>query len=182
MYYFLSLFLTFVLLILTVDGETGRGREHPRVFFYANLALTGVGVLLAGTAFFLAWRGIRGGGFDAEFTEWAWDMLVVYYQLSLIPLAVFLGISALSCLIAVFDPKQRAGFPLKLRLSVTVVFSVVLLLLAPMYSFMTVNEKVALELYVLLTGFGEALILRAPLLIEYGCRMHAKKAESVTGK
>ena len=42
----------------------------------------------------------------------------------------------------------------------------------------TVNEKIALETYVLLTGFGEAMILRAPLLIEYGRRAGEKKRDS----
>ncbi len=178
MYYFLALLLTFVFLILTVAGETGRGRNHPRAFFFINLVFAVTGVVLIAAALFMARNGICGGGLDAEFSEWAWDMLAVYYQLSLIPLAVFIVISTLSCFIAVFERKQRAGFPLKLRLSVVVVFSVVMLLLAPMYSFMTVNEKVALDLYVLLTGFGEALVLRAPLLIEYGCRMRGKTRNS----
>ena len=171
MYYFFSLLLTFLFVLLTVAAETGTGRKHPRAFFVTNLAFSAAGAVLLALSLLLARNGIFGSGYDAEFTGWAWDMLVVYYQLSLIPCTVFFAAALLSCLIAVFDRKQRAGFPLKLRLSVTVVFSVVMLLLAPMYSFMTVNGKVALEVYVLLTGFGEALLLRAPLLIEYGVRM-----------
>jgi len=182
MYAFFALFLTFVLLILTVGGETGRGRNCPRAFFFANLVLSAAGAVFVLTAFFLARHRIFGGAFDAEFTGWAWDMLAVYYRLSLIPCVVFLAVSALACLVAAADPKQRNGFPLKLRLSVTVVFSVVMLLLAPMYSFVTVNGKVALDVFVLLTGFGEAMLLRAPLLIEYGRRMREEKRGSVTGK
>ena len=163
MYYFFS-----------VGGETGRGRSCPHVFFYTNLALSGAGAVLVLGTLIAARQTIFGSGFDAEFAGWAWDMLGVYYRLSLIPLAVFLGVSALSCVVAAADPKQRSGFPLKLRLSAALVFSLVLLFLAPLYSFMTVNEKVALDIYILLTGFGEALILRAPLLIEYGRRMREK--------
>lgn len=182
MYYFFALLLAFVFLILTVGGETGRGREHPRAFFFANLALSGAGAVLVIAVAAIARMNIFGGGFDADFSGWAWDMLAVYYRLSLIPFAVFFVLSVVSFLIAAAEPKQRTGFPLKLRLSVTVVFSIVMLLLAPMYSFMTVNEKVALDAYVLLTGSGEALLLRAPFLIEYGRRMCAKKRTSVTGK
>ncbi len=182
MYFFFALFLFFVFLILTVAGETGRGRNHPRRFFFINLALAAGGVLIVGVAFFLANHAVFHSGFDAEFSEWAWDMLTVYYQLSLIPMAVFFGIGTLSFLIAAADPKQCTGFPLKLRLSVMVTFSAVLLMLAPMYSFMTVNEQVALDACILFTGCGEALILRAPLLLEYGRRMKQAPGKSVTGK
>jgi len=161
MYAFFALFLTFVLLILTVGGEAGRGRNCPRAFFFANLVLSAAGAVFILTAFLLARYRIFGGAFDAEFTGWAWDMLAVYYRLSLIPCVVFLAVSALACLVAAADPKQRNGFPLKLRLSVTVVFSVVMLLLAPMYSFVTVNGKVARASYEVRVGdviairFGE---------------------------
>ncbi len=171
MYLFFAILLAFVFLILTVFGETGRGKNHSRTLFLTNLALTCGGILLLACTFLSARSAITGGGFDAEFAGWAWDMLSFYYMLSLIPTAVFLGIAVLACLVAVFDRKQRAGFPQKVRLSVLVVFAIIPLFLAPMYSFMTVNESVALDSYVLLTGIGEALLLRAPLLIEYGQRM-----------
>lgn len=177
MYYFFSVLLIFVFLILTVGAETAKGKNHPRVFFNINLVLTVIGVVLFSSVSVYAWCAVHNSGFDAEFAEWAWDMFVVYYQLSLIPLAVFVFLSAMSCLIAVFEPKQRNGFSLKLRLSVTIVFSVVILFIAPMYSFMTVNEKVAVDTFVLLTGIGEALLLRAPLLIEYGYRIGEKKKD-----
>lgn len=186
MYVFLSILLTLVFIFLTAAGETGRGRNNPRAFFWINFGFSAVGVILAAVSFFCAHSAIFGGDFDAEFTEWAWDMLAVYYRLSLVPFAAFLVISALACLIAVLEGSQRQhrhGFgptmKLRLCLSVTVVFSTVMLLLAPMYAFMTVNENVALELYILLTGFGEAFALRAPLLIEYGSRMRTKSARAV---
>lgn len=171
MYLFFVFLLAFTFLILTVFGETGRGRNHTSALFFSNLALTSVGALLLVCTFIIAKGAITSGGFDAEFSGWAWDMFSFFYILSLILTAVFLGIAVLACLVAVFDRKQRAGFPLKVRLSVLVVFSLIPMLLAPMYSFMTVNESVALDSYVLLTGIGESLLLRAPLLIEYGCRM-----------
>ncbi len=182
MYIFFALLLFFVFLILTVAGETGGGRKHPRCFFFLNLALTVAGVLITAAAFLLAYNAVFHNGLDVEFSEWAWDMLTVYYQLSLIPAAVFLVLGTLSFLVAAADPKQRAGFPLNLRLSVMVTFSTVLLFLAPMYSFMTANEQIALDTYVLLTGCGEALLLRAPLLLEYGRRMREFSGKSVTGK
>lgn len=171
MYLFFAFLLAFVFLILTVFGETGRGRNHIRALFFTNLALTSSGVLLLVSTFFVSRNTITGGSFDAEFSGWAWDMFSFFYILSLIPAVIFLGIAILACLVAVFDRRQRAGFPLKVRLSVLVVFAIIPLFLAPMYSFMTVNESVALDSYVLLTGIGEALLLRAPLLIEYGRRM-----------
>jgi hypothetical protein len=51
-----------------------------------------------------------------------------------------------------------------------------------MYAFMTVNERIALDAYVLWTGCAEALLLRAPLLIEYGRRIRRTSDVSVTGK
>ncbi len=171
MYLFFAILLAFVFLIFTVFGETVRGRNHPRALFFGNLVLASGGVLLFACTFWAARSTIFGGDFDAEFAGWAWDMLAFYYSLSLPPTAVFFGLAVLACIVAVFDRKRRTGFSLKLRLSVLVVFSIIPLFLAPMYSFMTVNETVALESYVLLTGIGEALLLRAPLLIEYGFRM-----------
>lgn len=182
MYYFSALFLFFVFLILTVAGETVRGRNHPRLCFFVNLALASAGLLMTVTAFIIAYRSVFYSGADAEFSGWAWDMLTVFYQLSMIPTAVFFVIGTLSFLVAAADPKQRTGFPMKLRLSVTIVFSVIPLLLAPMYAFMTVNEQIALEIYVLVTGCGEALFLRAPLLLEYGRRWREMRGLSVTGK
>jgi len=171
MYLFFAILLTFVFLTLTVFAETGRGRNHLRPLFFVNLALASGGVLLLAGTFFAARSTITGGGFDEEFIGWAWDMFAVFFRLSLIPTAFFFIIALLSCFVAAFDRKQRSGFPLKLRLSSFVVFSLIPLLLAPMYSFMTVNESVALDSYVLLTGIGEALLLRAPFLIEYGRRI-----------
>ncbi len=182
MYYFFALLLFFVFLILTAAGETGRGRKNPRFFFLANLVLSAAGALMIAAVFFLAGHAVFHSGLDAEFSGWAWDMLTVYYQLSLIPTAVFFGIGMLAFLTAAADPKQRGGFPHKLRLSVMVTFSAVLLFLAPMYSFMTVNEQVALDSYILLTGCGEALFLRAPLLLEYGRRRKKMSGDSVTEK
>ena len=180
MYYFFALLLFFLFLLITVAGETAKGCRNPRFFFLANLVLSAVGGLMIAAVFFLARHDVFRNGMDPEFSGWAWDMLSVYYQLSLIPTAVFFGIGILSFLTAAADPKQRTGFPHKLRLSVTVTFSAVVLFLAPMYSFMTVNEQVALENYVLLTGCGEALLLRAPLLLEYGRRRKEISGISVT--
>ena len=182
MYWFFALLLFFIFLILTAAGETGKGKNAPRFFFLANLGLAGGGLLFLLTGVLMVRKNIFHSGLDAEFSEWAWDMMKVYYQLSMIPLAVFLVIGCLAFLPALADPKQRTGFPLKLRLSVTVVFSAVLLLIAPMYAFMTVNEQVVLDVYILLTGIGEALLLRVPLLIEYYRRMWEQTDTSVTGK
>ena len=132
MYLFSAILLTFVFLILTVFGETGRGQKFPRILFFSNLALASGGVLLLAGTYITAKHTITGGGFDAEFAEWAWDMLAFYFGLSLVPTAVFLLIAGLAYLVAVFDRKQRGGFPLKLRLSVTVVFALIPLFAAPM--------------------------------------------------
>ena len=158
MYSFFALFLAFVFLIFTVAGETGRGKERPRVFFLGNLVFAGIGTLLLAGTVLTARAVIFVSGFDAEFSGWAWDMLAVYLRLSLIATAAFLLLSAFSFLTAMFDRKQQNGFAQKIRLAAAVVFSVVLLFAAPMYSFLTVNETVALEHYVLCAGFGEVLL------------------------
>lgn len=175
MYLLTSVFLIFLFLVLTVGAETERGREHPRVFFYTELALSVIGLLLISATCLFARYSLTGGDLDAEFAEWAWDMLSVYYQLSMIPMTVFFVLSSASFALALLEPKQRGGFPKKLRLSVTVVFSLVMLMIAPMYSFMTVNERVSLDTFVLVSGIGEALFLRTPFLIEYGRRCREKK-------
>lgn len=187
MYVFFSILLVIAFAVLTVAGETKRFGTRIRALFWINLGISAAGVLLAAVTFFCARSAVFGGGFDAEFTEWAWDMLAVYYRLSMIPFAAFLAISALAGLTAVLEGEKKHGrygltssVKLRLFLAVTVVFSAVMLLLAPLYAFMTVNENVPLERYVLLTGFAEALAMRAPLLIVYGSRMRARKRENVT--
>ncbi len=177
MYVFLSLLLTAVFICLTVAGETKRLKVRPRVLFGVNFAFAVGGLLTVCITYLIARSQIYGGSFDEAFTEWAWDMFAVYFQISLPVLAVLVVIAAVSFLVAVFDPKQRAGMPMKLRLSVTIVFSVVMLMLAPMYSFMTVNDNVPIDVYVLATGVGEAFLMRAPVLIEYGMRVAAQKHE-----
>ena len=67
MYFFFALLLAFVFLILTVFGETKRGRTLPRTMFFANLALASGGVLLLAGTFFAARNTITGGRFDTEF-------------------------------------------------------------------------------------------------------------------
>ena len=146
------------------------------------LGLAAAGVLIVAAVSLGAYSTVFRGGFDAEFSEWAWDMLTVFYRFSGIPAAVFFGIGTVSFLVAAADPKQRAGFPLKLRLAVTVVFSLVPLVLAPMYAFMTVNERIPLDAYVLWLGCGEALLLRTPILIEYGRRVRENRRTFVTEK
>lgn len=185
MYVVFSVLLTLAFAVLTVYGETKRGRQSSQMLFFANVALSAVGLFLLAGTFFVARTTVLGGNFDAEFSEWAWDMLTVYYQLSLVPFAVFLGITAIALVLAMAEGNRRPtrygdapSFKFSLCLAAAVVFSVVMLLLAPMYAFMTVNESIALENYVLLTGIGESLLLRAPLLIEYGIRMRRERRTS----
>lgn len=182
MYYFFAVLLFFCFLILTVSGESGWGKKNPRLIFYINLGFASGGVLIAASVPLAAHSSIFRSGFDADFSGWAWDMLTVFYRISGIPTAVFFLLGTGAFLMAAADPKQRTGFSMKLRLAVTVVFAVVPLFLAPMYAFMTVNERIALDAYVLWTGCGEALLLRAPLLIEYGRRIRRTSDVSVTGK
>lgn len=182
MYYFFAALLFFGFLILTAGGESGWGKKNPRLVFYINLGLAAAGVLITAAVFLAVYSSIFRGGFDADFSGWAWDMLTVFYRISGIPAAVFFLLGTAAFLVAAADPKQCSGFPMKLRLAVTVVFAAVPLFLAPMYAILTVNERIALDAYVLWTGCGEALLLRAPLLIEYGRRIRGISASSVTGK
>ena len=182
MYYFFAALLFFGFLILTVSGENGWGGKNPRILFFINLGLAAAGVLITASVFLAAYSSIFRSGFDADFSGWAWDMLTVFYRISGIPAAVFFLLGTAAFLVAAADPKQCLGFPMKLRLAVTVVFSVIPLFLAPIYAILTVNERIALDAYVLWTGCGEALLLRAPLLIEYGRRIRRTPDISVTGK
>lgn len=184
-YLFFALLLFFGILILTAAGENEKGRAKPRFFFLVNLAASAAGGILAAVTLLSARYSIFRDGFDAEFSGWAWDMLTVYCRLSYLPAAVFLGIGILSFVFAAADPKQRTGFSMKVRLASMVTFSGVLLLLPPMYAFLTVNDQLPLDVYILLTGIAQALLMRAPFLIEYVRRLREKRktdAASVTGK
>ena len=121
MYYFFAVLLFFCFLILTVSGESGWGKKNPRLIFYINLGFAAGGVLIAASVLLAAHSSIFRSGSDADFSGWAWDMLTVFYRISGIPTAVFFLLGTAAFLVAAADPKQRTGFPMKLRLAVSVV-------------------------------------------------------------
>lgn len=157
-----ALILTAALIGITVL-ET---RKPSPVWKWLNLGLCFAGVLLVIICRTAAEAGISRSGQSETWMNWARDMFAQHYRVSLPVLLVLLGILLASFLLSLTDKRNRSAVPGFLRRTVGILASVLLLMLAPLYAFMTANEIVPLDIMILLSGIGEALILRLVYALE----------------
>ncbi|MBE6541638.1 MAG: hypothetical protein E7672_04245 [Ruminococcaceae bacterium] len=107
---------------------------------------------------------------DQEFVEWAWDMFTLYYSISLPVFLVLILVLLLSVLLSIFqDPKRGSSSPV-IRVMAATASSVLMLLIAPCYGFMTDNQIISIYPYILVSGLAEALIFRIVFVLEYFIR------------
>jgi len=97
---------------------------------------------------------------------WARDMFAQHYRVSLPVLGVLFGALLISWLLSLTEKRKKSVTALFLRRTVGVLASCALLLLAPLYAFMTSNEFVPLETLILVSGIGESLIFRLLYALE----------------
>ncbi|MBQ8186063.1 MAG: hypothetical protein IJ037_04230 [Clostridia bacterium] len=151
-----AVFLTVFLAAVTVFERKKPSPCWKRI----NLGLFLAGVLLVVLCRVTAGVMISSSGQTETWMEWAHDMLAQHYAISFPVLLVLTGILLIAWLLSMTEKRRRSTVGLFLRRTVGILASVSLLLLAPLYAFMTENDSVPLEALILLSGIGEALILR----------------------
>lgn len=167
-----AILLTIGLIFLTVLGEMKKDFQKKLAFSNGILALCGLIILIS--VWILANRSIYHSGHDEDLAQWAGNMLAVYYQLTLPVFFVLLGITLIASIIAIFDKKQHIGFSPKLRVMASCASSVILLIIAPFYGFMTENDSIPLYTFICWFGVGQALVMRLPFVAEYFGRIRSR--------
>lgn len=165
-----AILLTIGFIFLTVLGELKKNLQKPLAIVNAILAAAGA-VILA-VVYFAADSSI--GGSETELAEWAGNMLSVYYQITIPVFLVLLGVTLLSSSAAIPDRNQHVGFPPKIRVMASCASSVILLIIAPFYGFMTVNDSIPLHTFICWFGVGQALVMRLSFVPEYFGRIRSR--------
>lgn len=177
MYTAISILLTAFFIFITVCGEkkhSGRNSERrvpARVMFILNAVLASVGIICLAVTVTAAYLKVQNGGFEADFSSWANDMLSVYYKLTMIPVLAVMCLLILSGCSAIVDKKQRAGIRLYMRLALSPAVSLAVMLVSAVYSEMTVNGRVDLRMFILVSGICAAFAMRLSTLVDYAVRM-----------
>lgn len=175
----LAILLTVGLIALTVFGErkTAQNPKILRILAVVNALLAVSGILIAAITHIIAQSSIADPSLEPDFASWAGSMYGIWYQISLPVLGVLFGITVLASLTALADKKQRSGVMQIMRAAVVCTASVVFLILAPFYGFMTENETIPLYRYILWSGAGMALTMRLACAVEYcgRIRKHVRK-------
>lgn len=169
----LAILLTVALLFLTFLGErkTAQNQSSLKCLAIWNAALTTVGFLLSVVIHIKAASTLANASLDANFASWASDMFDIWYQIALPTATVLLVITTIASILPLADKKQRTGVASKIRVMTACASSVLLLLLAPFYGFMTENDTVPLYQYILWSGVGMALTMRLSCTLEYLVRI-----------
>lgn len=150
-----------LLLALFLTAVTVLEHKKPSgIWKRINLGLFLAGILIVAVCRVTAGAMISSSGQTETWMEWAHDMLSQHYAISFPVLAVLSGILLVSWLLSLTEKRRRSTTGLFLRRTVGLLSSAALLLLAPLYAFMTENTSVPLETLILLSGIGEALMLR----------------------
>lgn len=163
-----AILLSIGLIFITVLGELKS--VHKKKIAVINTVLSLIGLVIVLSTSFIAHRLIYHSGHDENLAQWAGGMLDVYYQISLPVFFVLLGITVLASIISIFDKKQQSGFSSKVRIMASCASSVILLIIAPFYGFMTDNASIPLYSCICWLGFGQALIMRVSFIVEYFAR------------
>jgi len=130
-----------------------------------DLILTLLGAVLLAASAVIARLSITRGDFEAEWADWAWGRMVVYYRFSFLITGILLGILLLSLLLGRLEPKQETSTRHLMRIAASTASSLLILLITPFYAYMLQNTALPLVEYVLFSGVGEALLFRViPLL------------------
>lgn len=177
MYTAISVLLTAFFVFITVSGEKKHSgkvtvrRVPARTLLILNAVLAALGIICLAVTVLTAYLRVKHGGFEADFSSWALDMLSVYYKLTLIPLIAVMLLLLLSGCSAITDKKQRVGVRLYMRLALSIAVSLAVMLVSAVYSAMTVNGRINLQMFILFSGIGEAFIMRLSTLVDYAVRM-----------
>lgn len=164
-----AILLSIALIFLTILGEIKP--EYQKKLVCINGILAFIGILFILSVCFIANHNIYNGGHDEQLSEWAGNMFSIYYQISLPVFFILLAVTVISSVLSFFDKNSLHGFTPKLRVMASCASSVMLLIIAPFYGFMTENETIPLYTYICFIGVGQALTMRLAFIPEYCARI-----------
>lgn len=161
----IAVIISAFLIFLTFLGE--KKPQYSRHFIIANVIMSFVGTAASFIIYFAVRNSVFSGIYDETWSEWAWDMFTLFYSISLPVLGILLGILIVSSLLSIFTERKKGGTFPKVRVMAATASSIVMLILAPAYGFMTQNDVVPLYRYILASGIAQALVFRIVFAIEY---------------
>lgn len=158
MIYTTVIILTIIsLAILSIFAE--KKQEKRRTFCIINFTLFALGVVFLICSYCIGQSKINSYSADIEYFSWANDFFNLYYDLSMLPFVILFAINLAASVISIFDPRQARPVPRILRKVVSLASSLLMLIL-PYYGLFTQNENIPLYIYIMISGIGQALIMR----------------------
>ena len=157
MYTVIIFLITATLITLTVLSE--KKAAYQRVFMYINLALAVLGVAMIITAHVVATNQINLYYSDAGFYSWASDFYELYYLITFPAFILLFVTNTIAALVSPSEGKTGKNISKLLRIIVSIASSV-LLLIIPYYGLFTQNNNLKLYIYIMISGVGQALIIR----------------------
>ncbi len=171
----ISIILLAALIYLTVAGSFGAKRLKQ--FCLINTIVGAAGAVLALGAYFVALASINNDSAGNEWTSWASDMFVGFFNLALPVFLVLFAVIVLTSLTSLANKRLLKGFMAKLRVITPIAVSALLLIITYFYAPATANETVPLDLYIYIAGIGLALAMRLTYAVEYTVQFSATKAK-----
>lgn len=135
-------------------------QKHPTALLWINTSLFLTGVTLFVLSYTIGTSQINALVEDTALQSWAKDYFDLYYDLSVIPFIVLFVINTIAVVLRVFDSRHRKALSQILSRAVSILSSL-LLLLIPYYGYFTQNDEIPLILFIMLSGIGQALVIRA---------------------
>ena len=156
MYTLIITLITAALIALTVFAE--KKPNCARMLMYINLILALLGAVMTVASHALATTEIDRFLTDVEFHSWISDFYDLYYLIALPAFILLFLTNTVAALVGLYDKKQKRIAKL-LRPAVSVASSVLLMIL-PYYGLITENSRIRIYVYIMLSGIGQALIIR----------------------
>jgi len=164
-----AILLGVTLVALTAVGKLRPNWYKPLTVVNGVLGLLGIALALA--IHLLALSKLHSEALTPAFLSWAKDMYGIWYQIALPVFGVLFGFLLCSTLLSLGEKHHEKGHAPVMRMILSCASSVVMLILAPFYGFMTENETLPLYQYILWSGIGLALAFRLLCALEYGVRL-----------
>ena len=137
--------------------------KHPeeyKKYFIANLILAISGISLLAISYFSGEYLISKYKTDAELFGWLSDYYSLFYSLAIPTFIFLLVINLISAIIFAVEKRNTHKIFMVIR-EVVSVLSSALLLIYPYVGYLTQNQYVNMYIYMMLSGIGMALAMRA---------------------
>ncbi len=172
-----ALILGAVLMALTAVGKLRPDWYKPLILVNGMVGLVGVSLALG--VHFVAESQLGSETLTVAFRSWAKDMYGIWYQIALPVFGVLFGILLCAALLALGEKRGKKDYAPAMRMILSCAASVIMLILAPFYGFMTANETLPLYQYILWSGIGLALAFRLTCALEYLVRLWKEKKTTI---